>query len=217
MTHSALTAEASSRRPPRAHRHAFLTTGAQAAVDAGAPEAIVAAMTAHKRIADVAYYGCWALHNITCDTFGQRAAISARAFVAIIEAMVTHTCSADITQYGCRALLNIACLPAGRQSAVRAGALAAIVEAMVAQKDDVNVAHYGCWALGMAAQDHDVNAGRWLPSCIAGFSVDRLAVADAAVAIVSAMTAPALSLKLHTMVAGRSAVLQRTPPLVSRQ
>ena len=80
---------------------AFLPAGQQAAVDAGAPAAIVAAITAHKRDADVAHFGCWTLSRIALLPAGKSAVISAGGRAAVEAAVASH---ADAKEPGAAAL-----------------------------------------------------------------------------------------------------------------
>jgi hypothetical protein len=120
---------------------------AQAAIDAGAPAAIVAAMTKHKDVADVAHYGCWALLNIAGIPAGQESAVIAGAPAAIVAAMTKHKNVADVAHDGIYALRNIACIPAGREAVVHAGAPRAIIAALHTHADRADVAQQGCGAL----------------------------------------------------------------------
>ena len=123
------------------------SAGKKKAVDAGAPVAIVASMTAHKDVAEVAEIGCVALSNIAFESAGEQAAVDAGAPAAIVAAMAAHEGDADVAENGCMALKNIVDSPAGKQAAVDAGAPAAIVAAMAAHKDVSVVAQHGSRAL----------------------------------------------------------------------
>ena len=119
----------------------------QAAVDAGAVAAVIAAMRAHAGVSGVAHRGCRALLNIASIPAGALAAIDAGAPTAVVAAMRAHAGVSGVAQYGCWALLNIAFLPAGQQAAIDAGAPAAIVASMRVQVNVSEVAMFGCEAL----------------------------------------------------------------------
>lgn len=120
--------------------------GQQAAVDASAPAAIVAAMLAHPGVAGVALWGCRSLGRIAAFfRFGQEDVVKAGALAAIVSAVLTHCAVVDVTQRGCCSLDSItADHPEGQQAAVDAGAPAAIVAAMSAHH---SISEHGCRAL----------------------------------------------------------------------
>ena len=126
---------------------ACLSAGQHAAIDAGAPETIVAVLHAHATVADVVHYGLRALSSIAVLPSGRQLAVDARAPEAIVAAMCTHAAVADVAQYGCWALANISILPAGQQAVVDARAPAAIVSALQVHVETESVAQWGCYAL----------------------------------------------------------------------
>lgn len=106
--------------------------GQQAAVDAGAPAAIVAAMSAH-HCAFILEQGCRALASLVAFfPAGQQAAVTAGAPDAIFTAMVRTDSSdsasrAALCQWGCLALCRIAqCFNADDVGAQRVGGAQAI-------------------------------------------------------------------------------------------
>ena len=127
----------------------------QAAVEAGAIEAVVEAMRAHPQVAGVQEYGCSAL---ACVTFGDDAAGGARsqraanaeAIEAVVEALRWPW--VNVKRQGCCALSNFcgggdAAAPARRQKAAAAGALEEVVAAMRAHPQMTIVQADGCRAL----------------------------------------------------------------------
>jgi hypothetical protein len=69
---------------------AALPVGKQAAVDADAPAAIVAALRAHSSVTAVAEFGCRALHRVAALPVGKQAAVDTGAPAAIIAALRAH-------------------------------------------------------------------------------------------------------------------------------
>ena len=67
-----------------------IPAGQQAAVDAGAPAAVVAAMRAHAGVAYVAGCGCWVLHNISLLAAGKAAVLAEGGRDVIAAAVRDH-------------------------------------------------------------------------------------------------------------------------------
>ena len=78
--------------------------------DAGGIEAVVAAMNAHTRVADVQKNGCAALGNIAMLAETKRMVAAAGGIEAVVAAMEAHLNNADVQENGCGALRNIAAL-----------------------------------------------------------------------------------------------------------
>ena len=129
--------------------------GSQAAAEAGALEAAVAAMWAHPQVAAVQRQGCRVLASMC---FGDDAAARRQRAVAVgaieevVAAMRAHLQVELVQEYGCCALRNVcwgcdAAVPARRQRAAGAGTLEVLVTAMQAHLQAENVQGYGCGAL----------------------------------------------------------------------
>ncbi|KAG8462613.1 hypothetical protein KFE25_004589 [Diacronema lutheri] len=127
------------------------------AANAGALEAVVAAMRAHAAHSDVQKWACWALRNIcTADdaagiSRAQRAT-EAGALEAVVDAMRAHAAHSRVQVQACWALRNICTTDdaAGisrAQRATEARALEAVVDAMHAHAAHSDLQKQACWAL----------------------------------------------------------------------
>ena len=129
----------------------------QAAAEAGAIEAVVAAMQTHSQVAGVQVPGCRILRNVC---FGSDAAGLARshraaeagALEAVLAAMRAHPQVADVQVEGCSALVNVrnasdAAGLARSHRAAEAGALEVLVAAMRAHSQAADVQVVGCSTL----------------------------------------------------------------------
>ena len=129
----------------------------QAAAEAGAIEAVVAAMQTHSQVAGVQVPGCRILRNVC---FGSDAAGLARshqaaeagALEAVLAAMRAHPQMADVQVEGCSALVNVrnasdAAGLARSHRAAEAGALEVLVAAMRAHSQAADVQVVGCSTL----------------------------------------------------------------------
>ena len=111
----------------------------QAAADAGAVAAVVAALRAHAASAGVQQWGCRALGNVCTGTDAagvarKQAAADAGAVAAVVAALRAHAASAGVQEEWCYALANVcagtdAAGLARRQAAADAGALDAVITA----------------------------------------------------------------------------------------
>ena len=137
----------------------------QAAADAGALEAVVAALCAHPQVAAVQVRGCTVLTNVCGghDAAGparkQRAA-DAEALEAVVNAMRAHPQVAAVQWWGCEALDNVCCGDdtAGRarsQRAADAEALEAVVAALCAHPQVAYVQEWGCGVLSIICGGRD--------------------------------------------------------------
>lgn len=129
----------------------------QAAAEAGAIEAVVAAMQMHSQMACVQVPGCRILRNVC---FGSDAAGLARshraaeagALEAVLAAMRAHPQVADVQVEGCSALVSVrnasdAAGLARSHRAAEAGALEVLVAAMRAHSQAADVQVVGCSTL----------------------------------------------------------------------
>ena len=114
----------------------------QLAAEAGAIDAIVAAMQAHPQVVEVQVEGCRVLRNVCCGTEAaggarkQRVA-DAGAIEAIVAALQAYPQEAGVQEQGCRALRNVCCGTdaagsARKKRAAAAGAIEAAAAAMQA-------------------------------------------------------------------------------------
>ena len=92
-------------------------TGKAASVTAGAPAAIVAAMSDHPGNAAISQSGCWALLNVAASEAGEAAGVAAGAPAAIVAVMRTHRDDEAVARYGCWALLKLASSGVGKAAA----------------------------------------------------------------------------------------------------
>ena len=118
-----------------------------AAGEAGAIEAVVAAMRAHGSNAEVQKQGCWALENMACDAENKVKAGSAGAIEVVVAAMRAHASNAGVQQRGCGALMNMTFNDENKVKAGSAGAIESVVAAMRAHGSNAGVQQRGCWAL----------------------------------------------------------------------
>eukprot|EP00964_Phaeocystis_antarctica_P033928 scaffold19261_cov55-Phaeocystis_antarctica.AAC.1 len=140
----------------------------QAAAEAGAIEATVAALRAHPQEEGVQKQGCGALVNICCgdDAAGRarcQRATAAGAIEVVVAAMRACPQEVDVQEYGCGALGNMcfgddAAAAARRQRAATAGAIEVVVAAMQAHPQVATVKEYGCCALGNMCTGTDAAA-----------------------------------------------------------
>lgn len=112
--------------------------GSEQAAEAGAFEALVAAMLAHPQVAVVQEAGCSALINLSFRARAQRAA-EAVAIEALVGAMRAHAQVNGLHAHGCTVLLNVcvgdyAAARARQLQAANAGGLQALVGAIVAMR-----------------------------------------------------------------------------------
>lgn len=122
--------------------------GQEAAIEAGAPEAIVRAMNKYIRDKGIVKSGCIGLANIAYIYEGRMAVIHAGAPNVIVEAMDIYSDDADISKMGCGVLGQISAIPATKKAVVDAGGAEAIVTAISKHIDRPGVADWGCGALG---------------------------------------------------------------------
>ena len=120
--------------------------GQEAAIEAGAPMATIAAMRAHSGVVDIAHSGCYTLGVLALSASGQQVAIAAGSLPAVVAAVRAHIIVSNVAHFGFFALGVFALHPAGQQAAVAAG-VSAIVIAGLRAHASVTVAHYGCFAL----------------------------------------------------------------------
>ena len=142
-----------------------------AAAEAGATEALLAAMRAHPTVRDVQAHACDALSAV-CEgdaTAGDEAAVGrarahaaqqaaeAGALEAVAAAMRAHGGSASVQAAGCRALGSVcegddaAALARCKRATAGAGAIELVVAAMRAHRSGLvsaDVQAHGCFALG---------------------------------------------------------------------
>ena len=120
--------------------------GKLAAVDAGAPAAVVAAMNVHSRVTNVAECGCRALCNLTFVSAGRQAALDASAPAAIVVALSTHKGVATLcSSVAGRCITLLLFLLVSRKLSLPRSRCHRRSHA--AQKGVSDVACYGCWAL----------------------------------------------------------------------
>ena len=133
---------------------ALSDAGRAACVDAGAPLAVVAALTTHAGAADLCELGCKALSSIAgCDA-GVAACVEAGAPRAVVAVLSTHAGVGAVCEEGCRALGFIAARNAGRTACIEARAPRAVVGVLTTHAGVAAVCEKGCWALrSMAASD----------------------------------------------------------------
>ena len=144
--------------------------GAQAAGDAGALEAVVAAMRAHSDVADVQVAGCIALCAVSNgdDAAGlarKQRAVEAGAIEEVVAALRVHPQVALVQETGCGALGNVcwgedAAALSRHQRAAAAGAIEEIVAAMRAHAQVVEVQERGCCTLLILCRGSDDAAAR---------------------------------------------------------
>lgn len=131
--------------------------GQQAAVNAGAPAAILTAIRDHPSVADVALEGCRCLSTVIDEHCrGQQAACDSHAAATMV-AVLDHHDDANIAVWCCHILGIIASLlDVGKHAAVSAEAPHAVVRAMLKHTGNAHVAHWGCFALNNISTDHPV-------------------------------------------------------------
>ena len=130
----------------------------QAAAEAGAIEAVVAAMRAHPQEEGVQENGCCALADMCCGDDAaaavarrQRAA-AAGAIEEVVAALRAHPQEEGVQENGCLVLGNMcfgndAAAAARKQRAAAAGAIEEVVAAMRAHPQEEDVQENGCFAL----------------------------------------------------------------------
>jgi hypothetical protein len=123
----------------------------ETAVDAGAVQAVVAALRVHVLYARV---------DLICDALGQitvrqplavAQAGAAGAVAAVVAALRAHLVSAQVQASGCFALGSLAFADEMQTEAIHAGAIEAILLALRTHAADVDVQTYGSMALGNIA------------------------------------------------------------------
>lgn len=110
---------------------AIVPAGQQAAVEGGAPRAIVTALRAHLDNGAVVKNGIAALSFVVMLPAGQQAAVDADAPAVIVSALRAHAGDADIASSAAAALGYIAQLPAGKRAVCDADALRAVMDTML--------------------------------------------------------------------------------------
>lgn len=159
-------------------------TDLQAAVEAGAPPAVVAGMRTHTGVAEVQLHGCGALQNICQgrDAEGRarkQALADAGALPAVVAAMRAHVSCISTQKYGLGLLTNICNgkdeAAAARSQAVAETALPTLVAAMRTHAGLADVQLRACAALynmchgddaaGFARRQAAVDAGA-LPTVV---------------------------------------------------
>ena len=131
----------------------------QHAAEAGAIEAVVEAMRAHPRVADVQEAGCQLLGDVCIDSDAaglarrQRAA-DAGALEKVVFAMQQHPQVLEVQEQGCWVLGSVcdgdgddAAVQARRQRAAEFGVIEAVVDAMRAYPSEAYVQKFGCQVL----------------------------------------------------------------------
>jgi len=129
----------------------------QAAVACGGVRAIVAALRAHAKDAEVAEAGCAALCSIASGPDAlKQAVVDAGGVPAIIAALHAHSGVAAVAEQNCAALRNIARGPAAlKQAIVDARGVPVIIAALHAHSGVAAVAETGCGALRSIASGPD--------------------------------------------------------------
>ncbi len=122
-------------------------TGGAVCVAAGAPSAVVAALTTHAGVAAVCEKGCWALANFAVSDASSADCVASGAPAAVVAALTTHAGVAAVCEEGCAAVANIALRDAGRAACVAARAPAAVVAALTTHASVAAVCEEGSKAL----------------------------------------------------------------------
>eukprot|EP00964_Phaeocystis_antarctica_P026839 scaffold15104_cov59-Phaeocystis_antarctica.AAC.3 len=140
----------------RFYEACWLAGSGQAAVEAGALEAVVEAMRAHPGDESVQEQGCCTLAFICCGLGAAELARAAEAgaIEAVVAAMRAHP-QVDVQEQGCRALASMCggfdeAGLARSQRAAEAGAIELVVDAMRAHPLVTDVQEAGCLALANA-------------------------------------------------------------------
>ena len=135
----------------------------QLAAEAGAIEAVVAALQAHPQVAEVQEQGCRALRNVCFLAPTPQGAHASSAQQPRVRSRrwrrrcaLTRSEEAGVQGQGCWALRNVCAGTDGaerarEQRAAAAGAIEAIVAALQAHPQEVEVQAEGCRALGNCA------------------------------------------------------------------
>jgi hypothetical protein len=123
----------------------------------GGIEAVVAAMNAHTRVADVQENGCAALGNIAMLSEENMEKVAEKGGIeAVVAAMEEHLNNAEahlikinavVQESGCRALGNIAATAKTKQEVAKKGGIKAVVAAMNAYLNNAFVQEQGYYAL----------------------------------------------------------------------
>ena len=132
---------------------------AESVLAAGSIEAAVAAMTAHKGVADVQEQGCKALGFIVFQTEDKAVAkIAALAKIAAaggieatVAAMNAHIDVTGVQLQGCMTLWHIAAAPGNQAKVTAAGGIEVVVAAMNAHRGVADIQEMGCKVLYVIA------------------------------------------------------------------
>lgn len=127
----------------------IIPAGQIAAVEGGAPRAIVTAVLAHLNNAAVVRNGTAALSFIVMLPAGQQAAVDANAPGVIIAALRAHTRDVDIACSVTAALSSIARIPAGKRAVCDADALREIANTVHVHLGNAVIIKYAREALAV--------------------------------------------------------------------
>ena len=157
----------------------------RAACDAGAIEAVVAALTAHGADPTVQAVGCRTLVELGAnrDGYSKLRAASAGAVEAVVAALRAHGANAAVQEHGCAALVIICGnVDNNTVKARAAGAIEAVVAALRAHGANAAVQEHACDALFTLCY-HDYDDG------IKASAVEAVEATGAVEAVVSALRA----------------------------